>query len=317
MNVEQQTQSHEKQLLIALLFALLLHTWLLMIFFDRQAPAKKIEQPLVAVQEILDLPTQRSGQGIFGPDQKQQEAEVIFYDIPAKQEAATPHPAQAQKPQPVPPIVPKQTAAQPTEFIEIKQPMAKVEKKHTIKPSPPIHPASPAIPPAHPERVQASRRKGQVNPFVRPFKARAMLQKIGKGFLEHIKDHGGDDAMDIEGSNRPASLRDVKYISYLQKVYWALQNAFKSDRSTVTLTYDERIVSTIKMVIDQAGEIVDLKVANPPVNRSVDQLIRTIMYRAAPFPPMPKHFDRKTFTHSLRLEIKLPRGTHQPNWVCY
>lgn len=327
------TDSSSERFILALILALIVH--LLCIVFLLRHSSREIKHtlpPAPPASEIgeIELPIQRAKGSSFGIEPA---AKIIYYDEPVAQPPAiaSPQPLAQQPPaHPEPgdrvdaPHRPDQPESTPSFAIplEIESPVIVPLTEPAKDIGTPQEQATPTKTESVPTTTDTQESEEPVNPFAPRFgqattysASAKKLQKIADGFLEAME-REGNDRMNIR-STREARQEDIATLSYVQQISHQLQQAFKSDTTVINIPFDEYANTLVTLVIDAHGEIADLAVQDPPHNHVCDQLIRTILYRAAPFPPIPKHLNRPLFIHRISISIHLPAGTHRPSWVCY
>lgn len=116
---------------------------------------------------------------------------------------------------------------------------------------------------------------------------------LTKGFLENLKDEG-NDLLERKGddSKRP-SFEEYKYLSYEARINWHLQAAWKRSHGT-----QEKFISgkaVIDLIIDQNGNLLNVTLLQSSGSQKLDGMIIENTKQAAPFPPLPKHFNTTTY----------------------
>ncbi|HEX2978194.1 MAG TPA: TonB family protein [Candidatus Babeliales bacterium] len=116
---------------------------------------------------------------------------------------------------------------------------------------------------------------------------------IAQGFIHSIKNEG-DDWLKRDGddSKRPDPV-EMRYISYIQKVVWYLQNSFRQSEPKSWPTAQSAM--SFKITLNKEGEIHHIEIIKPSGNDLLDAFIRKRIEKAGPFPPLPDHFKRHHF----------------------
>lgn len=284
-------------LFLIILLTLLGHIAVIILIFSSYSNTKSQKKSAQVMQKLRDLPDMRAGLSSYNQTPSDTQASVIYYQQPIIPEQQ-PSPTTTQTKQEIKSDPDVKAQVIPQKAISKSQPTGTGVQQMPRKAPTPTRPQNPFVPRFQNQSV-------------------AMLQKIGQGFVEHIRNDGGSDGITTHGTKKFASLENVKYISYLQQLAHHLQSAFKSDTSTFTLTHDEHIQIEMKLTLDKNGEIIDLQMGNAPTNRSIEQLLRTIVYRAAPFPHIPKSINQSYFVHNLLVRVDLSAGTHRSSWAFF
>ncbi len=319
-----------ERLILAILIALLVHLFsilFIMLIKHHDQTGTIVAPPKAQVTQEFDLPSQQAGGGTFGKGEPH--AKLIYYDAPvsaaeppappaAPQEDTMPEkppmstPSKIEKPLQPEENMPPLFAPISAQFLEDGAPIPAPQKEKEKRDKKP----------ENQEQAETPKKGMPHNPFAPRFRQPGRtnkpntLQKITEGFLESMASREGNNAMNVQGT-REARMEDIATLDYIQKLSWQLQQAFKTDTNVVSIGRHEHANSIATIVIDAHGEIVDLELKDPPNNPSFDRLLRTIIYHATPFPPIPKHLNRQIFVHRISVRIDLPAGTHRPHWICY
>ncbi|MBI2775074.1 TonB C-terminal domain-containing protein [Candidatus Dependentiae bacterium] len=116
---------------------------------------------------------------------------------------------------------------------------------------------------------------------------------IAQGFIHSIKNEGEDWLKrDGDDSKRPDPI-EMRYISYIQKVVWYLQNSFRQSEPKSWPTTQAAV--SFKITLDREGEIHHIEMMKASGNDLLDAFIRKRIEKAGPFPPLPDHFKRHHF----------------------
>jgi hypothetical protein len=116
---------------------------------------------------------------------------------------------------------------------------------------------------------------------------------IAKGFIYSLRDEGNDWLKrDGDDSKHPDPV-EMRYISYIQKVVWYLQNSFR--QSEPKSWPDMQASMSFKITLNKDGEIVHIETLKPSGNDLLDAFTHRRIQNAGPFPPLPDHFKRDFF----------------------
>ncbi len=140
------------------------------------------------------------------------------------------------------------------------------------------------------------------------------LAALAKGFLEHAKQQGAD-SVNAAGNRKP-NFGDIQYISYLQKLSRSVQSSIRRNNRIFNLPYSVQNITTVQFAINRAGNIVDLNLKNPTGVHDLDSFFTSCVTDAAPFPPLPDHFQQDVFIRGITFYINMPAGVHRhPRWI--
>lgn len=124
---------------------------------------------------------------------------------------------------------------------------------------------------------------------------------IAQGFIESLK-HEGDDWLKRDGdTNRRPDEGEMRYLSYIQKVVWYLQNSFRQTEPKQWPTAAASV--SFKITLNKEGEIHDLRCLQSCGNEKIDSFLRKRITQAGPFPPLPDHFKRNDFQILLSFSV--------------
>lgn len=116
-----------------------------------------------------------------------------------------------------------------------------------------------------------------------------------KGFIENLEQEGHDWLKrDGDESKRP-TLEEMKYFSYEQRINWQLQSAWKRSvmRSLGNQVVQGRAV--VSFVVNEHGALLSQELLQSSGHSGLDEAIMQNVKEAAPFPPLPKHFNQKEY----------------------
>jgi outer membrane biosynthesis protein TonB len=159
------------------------------------------------------------------------------------------------------------------------------------------------------------------NPFARGKRdmspaLQVSLASMARGFLEHMH-HQGNDAINSAGSRMP-DFSDMQYVSYLQRIGRNIQESIRRNNRVFNLPHDVNGITTVQFGIGSNGNIVDIHLDNPTGVSDLDSFFKAAILDAAPFPPLPKHFNQTIFARKISFYITMPAGVHNnPRWVAH
>ena len=125
-----------------------------------------------------------------------------------------------------------------------------------------------------------------------------------KCFLDNIDGHpDGNSVVDRDGDDETIapSFEELKYISYEAKVFWSCQAVWRNNFShRIPPTKQSAYVDT---VFDQNGNVLRCTLLQSSGSQEVDAAILKTILLAAPYPPLPKHFNAQTYCKGWRIDI--------------
>ena len=303
---------------LALLCSLLLHAFLLYLFFDIEKK-NNIQSNISVHQNYQNLiPEQRAHRSVRDSQtaradgSQKQQAKIIFQSPSNAFESKT----QVNSPSF------SNSLTDPSRQVILKEIQEKSEPKILPELSREL---SSDQKPQTPTQVLLNTGQADIqeNPFVPSFKNyfhnqkhAQRAQQASKGFFEAME-RGGENELNINGHRGKVSVQDLKTVGYVKSIIANIQAVFQSDSRFITLAYDESVMSSVEIIIDKQGYIISLRISNPPENTILERHVKELIYQASPFLPIPSHFNQQTFTIHVDVSITLSAGTHRMQWRCY
>lgn len=116
-----------------------------------------------------------------------------------------------------------------------------------------------------------------------------------RGFLENRLDKG-DDWLERKGDeNKMPSFEELKYLSYEQRINWQLQASWKQNFERNFTARPLQGKAVVEFSINENGQLVCANIIQSSGMRELDDIILATMRHAAPFPPLPKHFNKTVY----------------------
>lgn len=130
-------------------------------------------------------------------------------------------------------------------------------------------------------------------PMQRPKKS---IIAMTKGFIENLKNEGTDWLERKGDDNKRPTFEEMKYISYEQKINWNLQNSWKQNFEYRPWQKILEGKAVVEFKITDNGNVQDIKLLESTGIIELDDIIIKSVHFAAPFPPLPKHFETNLYT---------------------
>ncbi|MBU4269447.1 TonB C-terminal domain-containing protein [Candidatus Dependentiae bacterium] len=132
-------------------------------------------------------------------------------------------------------------------------------------------------------------------------KPKKSILQLTKGFLYNNKDEGQDWIKRDGDENKRPDFEDLKRISYTQQIAWQFQQ--ESGIIASHMSYSERThlmdgycnEPNLRIVLNKNGSIKQLELINTSGSVRYDDYIVKCFKNAAPFPPIPNHFNSDQF----------------------
>lgn len=125
------------------------------------------------------------------------------------------------------------------------------------------------------------------------------LISMTQGFIENIK-NTGSDWLEQDGVERALTNDELKYISYEQQVSWFLQASWK--RHFAQATHFTGTLN-VRFLLDAQGNVSNVKIIHSSGNTILDDMVIKSIQIAAPFPPLPKYFEKTEYQVSRNIYV--------------
>lgn len=138
---------------------------------------------------------------------------------------------------------------------------------------------------------------------------RKSILSMTKGFLQHLKDEGNDLIKREGDDNKIPTLQDLKEASYIQKVLAQFQQEIFILQNQMSSAQKENLLTNFKsnpvilLIIGLKGNLYKLNLLNSSGASNYDKHIITAFKQAAPYPPIPKHLNKKLFKLPVKVII--------------
>lgn len=129
------------------------------------------------------------------------------------------------------------------------------------------------------------------------------LASLAQGYLNYMKSEHNQGEIDLE---KP----DLRYVSYCNAVAHYLSMSCAAYHGPLVLEHNLDTYTEIHIALDASGNVLNCSVSPSTGIDAADQALLTIIKRAAPFPPIPAHFNRKSFAFKTTIKVSLKRGNN-------
>lgn len=138
--------------------------------------------------------------------------------------------------------------------------------------------------PADPQKIRA------------PIKKELTFNELAQGFLASL-DEGGKDMMERKGNeNIRPDFEEMRYLSYLHKIVWYMQNEWKRDTSMMNCGAPVMVITGVSITIDKDGVLKKASLVQSCGNHQLDDAIIRGIRAASPYPPLPVHLKKDQLT---------------------
>lgn len=126
-----------------------------------------------------------------------------------------------------------------------------------------------------------------------PIKRELTFADLARGFLESC-DHKGEDWIDRKGNeNIRPDLQEMKYLCYVQKLYWHLQSIVKQSRVLVKPDWAMPLQTELTLMITRQGVIQQVILRVPSGCSDFDYYCTSLFQNnAIGCPPIPAHINQ-------------------------
>lgn len=128
-----------------------------------------------------------------------------------------------------------------------------------------------------------------------PKKRKANIIAMTKGFIENLTDEGTDWLKRAGDDSKRPTFEEMKYFSYEQRINWQLQASWKRNFDRGYAAHVPEGKALVKFCIDEQGNVTECMLVQSSGITILDSMILQNVKAAAPFPPLPKHFDTKLY----------------------
>ena len=142
----------------------------------------------------------------------------------------------------------------------------------------------------------------QQEPFPQPEKIKAPVKKeltftdLAKGFMSSL-DQGGNDLVERKGNeNIRPDFEEMRYLSYLHKIWWHMQNEWRRDTTILNCAPPAFVATCVSITIDKDGVLKRAAVVESCGNNQLDDAVLRGIRNASPYPPLPAHLKKDQLT---------------------
>lgn len=153
--------------------------------------------------------------------------------------------------------------------------------------------------PTQGQQQKASQRTntGTQTKIASPIEKKLTFNDLASGFLASWQ-NDGNDWLEREGNeNIRPDFEEMRYLSYLQKIAWYMQNAWqRQDRVILQKGPTEIVVTGVRVTIDKNGNLKNALMVKTCGFSQLDDMVMNGIREASPYPPLPAHFKKEIMT---------------------
>lgn len=124
---------------------------------------------------------------------------------------------------------------------------------------------------------------------------------LAHGFLQTL-DHGGNDFLKRDGDpNKRPDFKELKYLTYVQRLVWHMQNEWRIQQANITLPNEDLSV-TVAIVLNRDGSIRDVQLVRKSAYQAYDTYLIKGIYTANPYPSVPSFLPEDPFELTLTIQ---------------
>jgi TonB family protein len=129
-----------------------------------------------------------------------------------------------------------------------------------------------------------------------PIKKELTFNDLAQGFLASL-DEGGNDLMERKGNeNIRPDFEEMRYLSYLHKIIWHMQNEWHRDNSLMSCSVPVMVITGVSVSINKDGTLQKASVIQSCGNYQIDEAIIRGINTASPYPPLPAYLKKDVLT---------------------
>ncbi len=130
-----------------------------------------------------------------------------------------------------------------------------------------------------------------------PIEKKLTFNDLASGFLASWQ-NDGNDWLEREGNeNIRPDFEEMRYLSYLQKIAWYMQNAWqRQDRVILQKGPSEIVVTGVRVIIDKNGNLKNALMMKTCGFHELDDMVMNGIREASPYPPLPEHFKKEVMS---------------------
>ena len=133
-------------------------------------------------------------------------------------------------------------------------------------------------------------------------KKKKNILAMTKGFIDTFKEgseNGNNFLYDRKGDdNKQPTFEELQFISYDQKIYWQMQSAWNRNFLRKAKPGHIGKTTTISYAIDEKGNLAEINLVKSSGDNELDTMLMETVRLAAPYPPLPKHFNMKMYSRT-------------------
>ena len=114
---------------------------------------------------------------------------------------------------------------------------------------------------------------------------------LATGFLASWQNEGSDWFERKGNENIRPDFEEMKYLSYLQKIAWYMQNAWqRQERVQVHNPPADIVVTGVRVTLDKLGNLVNAAMLQSCGVAQLDDMVTRGIREGGPYPPLPDTF---------------------------
>lgn len=134
---------------------------------------------------------------------------------------------------------------------------------------------------------------GNQSKIASPIEKKLTFNDLASGFLASWENSGNDWFERKGNENIRPDFEEMRYLSYLQKIAWYMQNAWQRQERIMLQNPPTTIVITgVRISIDKNGNLKDVSMLQSCGYNQLDEMVMKGIKDASPYPPLPAHFKK-------------------------
>lgn len=144
---------------------------------------------------------------------------------------------------------------------------------------------------------QRNNNNGNQAKIASPIEKKLTFNDLATGFLASWQNDGNDWLERQGNENIRPDMEEMKYLSYLQKIAWYMQNAWqRQDRVMLQNAPSEVVVTHVRLTIDKLGNLKQALMVKSCGFAQLDNAVMQGIREGGPYPPLPEHFKKDIMT---------------------
>ena len=181
--------------------------------------------------------------------------------------------------------------------------------KPIVKPEPALKPSK-SIEQGKQQKASQRTTLGAQAKIASPMEKKLTFNDLATGFLASWQNEGSDWFERKGNENIRPDFEEMKYLSYLQKIAWYMQNAWqRQERVQVHNPPADIVITGVRVTLDKLGNLVNASMLQSCGVTQLDDMVMRGIREGGPYPPLPDHFKKEIMSFEFGVKHLL---SHNP-----